>query len=140
MFHGSTGFLLARLGSLSARAWQGMLRQLKLTPHEHGMLLTLRSTGPLGQDALAQHIAVDPRNLSAIVEELVTSGLIQRQIHPEDRRRRMLSLTPLGEQVAERLATAAADIQDELLQGLTEPEQATLNTLLSKLMVSLHDK
>jgi DNA-binding MarR family transcriptional regulator len=136
-FQRSTGYLLARLGSRSASAWQGMLRQRELTPHEHGVLLTLLSTGALGQKTLARHVLIDPRNLSAIVEDLVAKDLIQRETNPNDRRRRTLSLTQRGETVAKKLAQAAARIQDELLAGLSSPEQATLNALLSKLMASL---
>jgi DNA-binding MarR family transcriptional regulator len=136
-FERGTGYLLARLGSLAGRSWVGMLRGHNLTPHQHGVLLALREYGPLGQQALGRFIAVDPRNVVPILDGLVTRGLIDRQVDPSDRRRRVIGLTEEGRAAADDLATAATAIEREFLDGLEPEDQVELNRLLRALHASL---
>lgn len=137
-FESATGFLLARLGSMAGRSWQGMLREHGLSPHEHAVLLTLRERQELGQRALSRVIAVDPRNLVPIIEGLVARGLLHRAVDPTDRRRRLLTLTRIGGEAADRLARAAIAIERQFLSPLTPEQQRQLNQLLRTLRAA-HD-
>lgn len=136
-FEAATGFLLARLGSMAGRSWHSMLQAHELSPHEHGVLLTLRAAGRLGQQTLSDRIAVDPRNVVPIVDGLESKNLVKRTVDPADRRRRLIDLTAKGHAVADRLAASAADIERDFLAGLTPTEQTKLNQLLQKLHASL---
>lgn len=132
-FAAGTGYLLARLGSLSERSWAAMLRQHNLTPHQHAVLLALRERGPLAQQTLASLMAIDPRNLGPILDALDEAGTINRRTDLSDRRRRVIALTRHGRNQANALAADAARIERDFLTGLDSSDQAELNRLLRAL-------
>ena len=136
-FETSTGFLLSRIGSVAQRSWLGLLAEHGVTPHQHALLLVLQQRGPTGQHELTRVIGVDPRNVVSIIDGLVESGLVIRTIDPEDRRRRLVSLTASGRAAAAVLARGAAEVERDFLAGLPSPEQADLNRLLRRLLDSL---
>jgi DNA-binding MarR family transcriptional regulator len=129
----SSGYLLARIGAESRRRWARMLAEHGLTPHHYGVLLALSQLMTSPQHRLADAIGVDPRNAVPVIELLERRGLIARTTDPADRRRRVIELTGTGEKVAEQLGRAGAEIEAELLIGLTTRQRTTLNLLLHKL-------
>jgi DNA-binding MarR family transcriptional regulator len=133
-FETATGFLLSRLGSLAQRSWLDLLAEHAVTPHQHAVLLVMRDSGPIGQQDLTRAIGVDPRNVVPVIDGLVGPQLVHRAIDPQDRRRRLLSLTPKGRATADALAKGAERIEHEFLRGLTDDDQQQLNTLLQKLL------
>ena len=54
------------------------------------------SEGPLSLSGLAEAIGVDAPYATLIVDSLEKRGLVERQPDPEDRRRKLVSLTPAG--------------------------------------------
>lgn len=136
-FKTATGYLLARLGSMSERRWIDALRRHRLTPGKQAVLLTLRERGPLGQQAIGRLLSVDPRNVVPILDGLEDQELIERRVDPSDRRRRIVSLTEPGRLAADELSTSVAGIERDFLQALDPADQAELNRLLRALHASL---
>jgi DNA-binding MarR family transcriptional regulator len=132
-FARGTGFLLARLGSLAARSWQAFLAGHGLTQVQYATLMVLGERGPLGQRALAGLIAVDARNLVAVLDRLAERGLIVREIDTADRRRRNIGLTAAGAAAMRALAADAAVTRDQFLGALSRRERRQLNLLLQRL-------
>jgi DNA-binding MarR family transcriptional regulator len=132
-FERGTGFLLARLGSLTARSWAAFLAGHELTQGQYVALATLKEQGPVGQRRLAELIAVDARNIVAVLDTLETGGLVERRAHTTDRRRRVVTLTDAGHAVVDAIAATAAAEQDRVLHALTHREREQLNRLLRKL-------
>lgn len=128
-----TGFLLARLGSLVTRSWNAFLSDYELTQSQYGVLATLKEQGPLGQRRLAGLIAVDARNIVAVLDSLEARGLVERQAHEADRRRRTVALTDKGRALIETVGARAAAHQDGVLHALTGRERKRLNELLRRL-------
>lgn len=79
-------------------------------------LLRLRQ-GPMTLRELAEAIGADAPYTTLVVDKLETHGLVRREPHPQDRRRKLVTLTDAGQ---EAIATA-----DEIL--LSPP--AELNSL-----------
>lgn len=127
-----TGFLLSRLGSLAARSWADFLTGHDVTPGQYSVLVVLNEQGPLGQVGLARSIAVDARNLVAVLDSLGDRGLVDRTTDPADRRRRVVSLTPAGKSLVDDLAAAAARGQDDFLRALNTRERERFTDLLRR--------
>jgi DNA-binding MarR family transcriptional regulator len=139
-FERGTGFLLARLGSLAARSWQAFLAGHGLTQVQYATLMVLGERGPLGQRALAGLIAVDARNLVAVLDRLAERGLIVREIDAADRRRRNVGLTPSGAAAMQTLAADGAVTRDQFLGALSGHERRQLNRLLQRLYTEHADR
>ncbi|MFD0665246.1 MarR family winged helix-turn-helix transcriptional regulator [Thermocatellispora tengchongensis] len=97
------------------RVWRG-LRSLVLERHERrrevcdalGMsfirVKALRSlaASPKTMRELAADLLIDAPYATLVVDDLVRRGLARREVHPEDRRSRIVRVTPEGTEAAAR--------------------------------------
>jgi DNA-binding MarR family transcriptional regulator len=127
-----TGFLLSRLGSLAARSWSVFLSDHALNPSQYAVLVVLAEQGGLDQRSLAHAVAVDARNLVAVLDSVASRGLVARVTDPRDRRRRLVALTASGTELVRTLAANAAAGQDDFLGALDALDQDRLNVLLQR--------
>ncbi|MFE4973939.1 MarR family winged helix-turn-helix transcriptional regulator [Kitasatospora sp. NPDC056651] len=132
-FERGTGFLLARLGSLTARSWTAFLGEHRLTQAQYAVLVALGRHGAVGQRRLAELVAMDARNIVPVLDQLADRRLVERRPHATDRRRRLVVLTEEGTALVGSIASAAAAEQDRFLDALTEAEREQLNLLLQRL-------
>jgi MarR family transcriptional regulator, organic hydroperoxide resistance regulator len=86
---------------------------------------------PRSMGDLAQRLVCDASNVTGLVDRLETRGLIERKPGPDDRRVRMLVLTPAGEELRTR-ALAKFTEAPAGIAALTLAEQRTLRGLLRK--------
>ncbi len=101
-----------------------------LTVARAHLLWELHRRGPSTQRILAEALGVSPRNITGLVDALVTTGFVTRAPHPKDRRATLVSFTEHGartarkldqgrEQLAELLFARMSDTQfDGLVEGL----------------------
>jgi DNA-binding MarR family transcriptional regulator len=136
-FERGTGFLLSRLGAMASRWWSEVLREHGLTLNEYTSLVVTSELGPLGQVRLAQLVAIDPRNVVAVIDALAAGGLVQRDVDPDDGRRRVVTVTAAGRRRLDAVATRAATTSNEFLDALNRREQHELNRLLQRVYDSL---
>ncbi|WP_369184421.1 MarR family winged helix-turn-helix transcriptional regulator [Streptomyces sp. Y1] len=132
-FERGTGFLLARLGSLTTRSWTAFLGEHRLTQSQYAALVALQQHGPAGQRRLAELVAVDARNLVPVLDQLAARHLVERRPHETDRRRRVVTLTEEGRALVAAVAAAAGAEQDRFLSALDAPDREHLNRLLRRL-------
>jgi DNA-binding MarR family transcriptional regulator len=83
-----------------------------------GKLKALRriAVRPMPMGELAALLGVDPPNLTAVVDDLERTGLVERQAHPTDRRVKLVVATPAGVTVARQ----AQEMLDQPPAGLCE--------------------
>ncbi len=135
-FEGGTGYLLSRTGSAARRRWARMLTERDLTPHHYGMLMTLHEHGPSGQQRLSELIGIDPRNGVPVIDALAERGLLNREIDPTDRRRRVLTLTQSGRDTVRELTETGGEIEADFLRALNPADQRELHRMLLTLLAS----
>jgi DNA-binding MarR family transcriptional regulator len=94
--------------------------------------LLLLADAPRSLGEIANALAVDRPYATVLVDQLEGMGLVQRTTDTADRRRKLVSLMPVGEQTA---ATARNLIQGPPapLAALTSAELAQLGAILAKL-------
>jgi DNA-binding MarR family transcriptional regulator len=132
-FERGTGFLLSRLGSLASRSWAAFLAAHDLTQSQYAVLVVLTEQGPVGQQHLAQLVAVDARNIVQVLDSLAARELIRRQIDPADHRRRIIALAPSGIALTGTLSEAAGADRNDFLAALGDRDRQHLNDLLQRL-------
>jgi DNA-binding MarR family transcriptional regulator len=124
------GELLMDFGEGLRRRCRDLLAgsDLKLTDFQ--MLHLLRER-PHRMGELADELGYDASHITALVDRLETSGLVERQGDPQDRRVKRIVLTTAG-----RRRTDAFERQvfgdPELFSGLTPSQLRTLGELLRK--------
>jgi DNA-binding MarR family transcriptional regulator len=82
------------------------------------------------QQELADALCVDASNVVLVLNELEDLGYIERRRDREDRRRHRVSITPAGRSAYERTETVQREIEDQVLQALSEQEREVLCELL----------
>jgi DNA-binding MarR family transcriptional regulator len=99
-----------------------------------GKVLFQLRNGPLTHSQLAELNQTTGPYVSLIVDKLEEHGLVQRGPHPDDRRRKLVSLTSGGldaiataETILYRPPTAMAALTDEELNHLTDLVQRVID-------------
>ena len=103
------------------------LRQLMLLSY-------LRAGAPALQQQLCEALWLDPNNCVLLLNEMEEMGYVERRRDPADRRRHVVELTDEGRVALERAERAQETIGDELLSPLSDEEQATLRSMLSRVV------
>ncbi|NUR93233.1 MAG: winged helix-turn-helix transcriptional regulator [Nonomuraea sp.] len=75
------------------------------------------------QAALAQSIGADKTRIIATLDELQRAGLIERAPDPDDRRVRLLAITPEGQRVRRAVQSRIWANEDRLLAELPEADR-----------------
>jgi DNA-binding MarR family transcriptional regulator len=99
------------------------LEEADLTPLQFAVLANLGDESNVDQNSLAARLGVDRNTASVLVEQLVKRGLIDRRVNGADRRARLLRLTPLGNELHERLRPAMRAGQRRILAPLVPDER-----------------
>jgi DNA-binding MarR family transcriptional regulator len=72
--------------------------------------------------------------MSQRLEKLEGAGLISRHMHPDDRRKVEVELTPFGMALVDELTGSLMENESKLLDVLDAAEQDRLRALLKKLL------
>ncbi|GAA1748260.1 MarR family winged helix-turn-helix transcriptional regulator [Nonomuraea bangladeshensis] len=96
------------------------------------ILDALAGSGPRSQRELAAALAIDPSDVTKVLDELVSAGHVERTRDPRDRRRIHVMLTPAGADALADLAAEVSAVEDEVLAPLDAAERAQLHTLLTR--------
>jgi DNA-binding MarR family transcriptional regulator len=91
------------------------------------------AAGPLTMRELAAKLATDPPYTSVVVDDLARRCLLTRSTHPEDRRVKVVSLTPAGAECA-AIATEIQNRPPAVFAQLSAEDAATLDRILSSLI------
>jgi DNA-binding MarR family transcriptional regulator len=112
------GFLLVRLGERVDQDFVAALTDLRLKPRQLRLLVLIERAGELNQRDLADQLGMDPGNLVGILDSLEDGGLLVRRRSKEDRRHRLVGLTPRGRRLLARAQRATAAIDERILTAL----------------------
>jgi DNA-binding MarR family transcriptional regulator len=80
----------------------------------------LHHSGPQTQAALAEALKVTPRNVTGLVDGLVSAGYVAREPHPTDRRALLISLTGHGASVLAVMERQHVELARSLFGGMPQ--------------------
>lgn len=102
--------------------------------YHYRLLAALEEFGPASQAALGRRTGIDRSYVVGAVNELAEEGLVERTRDPEDRRRNVITITPVGVEQLQRLDGVLSGIHDELLAPLSADERDELARLLRQIL------
>jgi DNA-binding MarR family transcriptional regulator len=130
------GQLFFRLWRASHTGVTAAFETLGLTPALFALLNVIGAREGAIQQELGSAMGIDPSTMVALIDQLEGAGLAKRRPSARDRRAREVTITPKGRRVLERARKAAAQVEDEVLRGLSGAERSQLLTLLRRALDS----
>jgi len=95
-------------------------QQIAAPPRSVSTLLLLKRDGPLGITQIANRLRLTHPLIIKLVARLEEVGYVSQQISPEDRRRRVISLTEAGAEQTRRIEAGVEDIERSFRELLDE--------------------
>ena len=125
--------LLLRFFFSQRKDLPGLAAEFELSPAQCHVLHLIEPGRPIAMGELADTLACDKSNVTGLVDRLESRGLVRRRPSQEDRRLKVLDLTPAGARlravVLERLGKPP-----ETLARLSPDEQRALVKILKHLL------
>jgi MarR family 2-MHQ and catechol resistance regulon transcriptional repressor len=109
------------------------LSEHDFTTTQFGILEALFHLGPLNQRDLGSKLLLSKGNITIVLNHLQQKGLVERVLHPADRRQSIIHLTRAGRELIRTFFPSHAAAITSALAVLTAPEQEQLGQLCRKL-------
>lgn len=136
-FDESIGYWL----TITTQAWHRvMIERLApegITYRQMHVIGWLKHSGDLSQAELARKMMIEPPTLVRILDRMEDTGLVRRFDDPDDRRRRILRLTPRAEPMWDRITECAREMRAAAETGLSPAEVGQLKRLLRRVHANL---
>jgi DNA-binding MarR family transcriptional regulator len=91
---------------------------------------------PVSQAQLTTDLGMERSSMSTLLATLERAGLILGQEDPQDRRRRLLALTPQGRRLERPVADTVEQWEEDFLSGFSATARKQLRSLLEDLLIS----
>ena len=129
--------------AVSARVQEirnGLGAHIGLTGSQYTILITIdhnqdRAEG-IGVNQVAEHLHLSGAFVTLEVNKLVEKGLVEKTVHPTDRRRVQLCPTDEAQRRLIRLTTLQQPVNNALFGSLSHAEFLTLGELMAKMIIS----
>ena len=127
----ATGDLVLALARRVRREHAESLAAWDVTPSQARALRVLSSREGMRPSALADELRIAPRSATDVVDGLEARGWVSRAADPTDRRATVLSLTPDGRELVERIEGVRRLASERVLDVLTDAQRRTLHEILT---------
>ena len=126
---------LCRTGNLLIELHNRQTRDdYQLSQSAREVLAVVEGAGePLEPTVIAQRLLITTASMTTLLDTLEKRGLVRRLAHPEDRRKRLIDITPAARQIVDEfLPSFHARERAVITSALTVAEQRALLRLLAK--------
>ena len=133
-FAQAPGHLVRRAHQIAVALFMSELSTEDVTPVQFAILNAVMDTPGVDQVTLANRVAFDAATSGSVIGRLETKGWIRREPDLVDRRRKLLWLTPTGQEATLQMKRAVEQVQEKMTSPLSPEEAQTLTVLLAKLV------
>lgn len=130
-------FLLNDVARLLRTRFEQNARELGLTRSQWQVLAYLARNEGIQQGALAELLELEPITLTRIIDKLQASGLVERRLHPRDRRVWQLHLRANASPLLAEMKRIGALTREEALQGISGSDRERLICILNDMKGNL---
>lgn len=128
------GHYIRRLQQIAVALFMEELEPWGITPVQYAALNTVMRQPDLDQGTLARLIGFDTSTTGGVVDRLERQGLLLRQLSPQDRRVRLLRVTPAAQALLREAEAAVARVQQRILEPLAPDQQPLFMQMLRTLV------
>lgn len=134
------GPALGYCGHLARERMDARLVEHDVTPAQVHVLHYLYHHGNQApQCEVTEHLKVKPSTANGILDRMEEKGLVERTVHAEDGRKRLIALTEKGAALQELCRQVFLETETLLVHGLSPEERETLFALLQRVMTNLEE-
>ncbi|AIL61021.1 MarR family winged helix-turn-helix transcriptional regulator [Pseudomonas alkylphenolica] len=133
------GMLLGRAALVKDRILDSHLQDFGVTAAQFKVLIIVAQYGVDTPAELCRFLSLDSGSMTRMLDRLEQKDLILRRRCPDDRRQVRLALSEEGQKLADQLPQIGAAAMNELVGVLAADELATLENLLSKVLLAAGD-
>ena len=117
-FGRSLAMLLIRAREAVMQRWRPFLHERGLTDQQWRVMRALREVDSLEIVELGKRCCIHPASLSRILPNLAAEGVISRRHNAADQRRVIVSLSPRGRRLTEKVVAEGQRIYQELARDV----------------------
>ena len=128
------GTYIRRLQQIAVALFLQEAEPFGVTPVQYAALQGVAATPGVDQRTLARTIGLDTSTTGGVIDRLEARGLLQRSANPDDRRVRLLTLTPEGRALLEQVTPAMLRAQQRILEPLPAAERRQFMRMLRTLV------
>jgi DNA-binding MarR family transcriptional regulator len=128
------GHLFRRMQQIAVAIFMEECGALDLTPVQYAALVAIRDDPGIDATRLSALVAFDRSTLGSVLERLETKELIVRRPTPDDKRVKVLHMTPRGARLLAKAMPAIDRAQERMMAPLAPAERKVMMALLAKLV------
>jgi len=133
------GHLIRRAQQIAVALFMEECAAVDLTPVQYAALVAIKEHPGIDATRLSALIAFDRSTLGNVLERLEARKLIERYASDEDKRIKLIKLTPAGAALTERAKAAVLRAQERILKPLKPADRTKFMALLAQLVETNND-
>tara|TARA_Y100000780_G_scaffold90178_1_gene81849 strand:- start:1538 stop:2026 length:489 start_codon:yes stop_codon:yes gene_type:complete len=130
------GHLIRRLHQIHVAMFLEECREFNMTPVQFGVLTVLCQQGISDIVSIGRRLGVDRITVANVLRRLERRNLVKRPLNSVDKRRKLAQVTKQGRTLVDAVQPAMIRAQRRFVHPLDSDEQAMLDKLLSKLLLT----
>ncbi|WP_367850105.1 MarR family winged helix-turn-helix transcriptional regulator [Rhodoferax sp. WC2427] len=128
------GHTIRRLQQIAVGIFMDETSALNITPVQFAMLFAAAQQAGLDQRTLAGKVGLDTSTIGAVVDRLEGRALIERKVSPDDKRVRLLSVTPAGLDLLNTAMPAMLAAQERMLAPLPPADRPVFMAMVKSIV------
>jgi DNA-binding MarR family transcriptional regulator len=128
------GHYIRRLQQIAVGIFLDETADVNLTPVQFALLFAASKQAGLDQRTLAGRIGLDTSTIGAVVDRLESRELIERKVSPDDKRVRLLNVTPAGKKLLQGVMPAMLRAQNRILAPLPQADRSTFMAMVKRIV------
>lgn len=134
LFSDQIGHLLRRVYQRHTALFQQYIPDSQLTAAQFVVLCSVRDNGASSLADLVKATVIDQATVRGVVDRLKQRELVQVDHDPIDRRKVVINLTPIGQELVAQMEPFAKQITESTYGNLNAAERVALDFLLTKML------
>jgi MarR family transcriptional regulator, lower aerobic nicotinate degradation pathway regulator len=130
------GHDIRRLHQIAVALFMAETEPFGITPVQYAALQAVQNAPGTDQRTLARTIGFDTSTIAGVIDRLEARGLMLRSASAQDRRVRLLTLTPAGEQLLVEVMPSMLRSQERILAPLPAHERGEFMRMLGMLIAN----
>lgn len=128
------GYLVRRLHQIHVGLFAEEFGKSGLTPVQYAMLSVLAVNTAIDQLSLSKAVGVDRTSGADVIKRLARQDLVMRTTSPEDRRMKLVVITPAGAALVHQMRPAMEAAQDRMMAPLKPEERKIFMDALCRMI------